>query len=281
LIREFKLDDINQLNEIIIKGDNIIDDIDIIRDIQSQAKKLLVYDENGIKGFVYISLRNEEENEWNIQLYVDFKERRKGIGTALYKEVLKYLDQEKPLILVTEFRVDINDSTHFYERLGYEKWFRCPNLVYKETSIKDVNIDFITYEDKYYDQYTECRQECFYELRKTYDFKPYLIPKSEEDRERFLSDKDSIYLTLDNESLVACVTVKKGCIDNIMVSPTYQGKGYGKKVTQFAINKALSEGVQPIYLYYIEGNKKAVNLYKALGFETLQIIDVYRKFVNY
>lgn len=62
-----------------------------------------------------------------------------------------------------------------------------------------------------------------------------------------------------------------------MVSPSYQRKGYGKKITQFGINKELSKGEPLIHLCYIEGNEKAENLYKSLGFETVQVIHIYRK----
>ncbi len=278
MIRDFRLEDVNQLNEIMSRGD-IIDKVDIIKDIQSKSKIFLVYEDERIKAFAYAAKGTEGENEWNIQVYVDIKERRKGIGIALYKELLRYLEPEKPRVLITEFRVDINDSTPFYERLGYQKWFGCPNLFYKGKEQNDIDINFINYEDKYYEQYARCRQECFYELRKNYDFKPYLIPLCEEDRENFLKEKNCIYLALNNEEIMACVTVKSGYIDNIMVPPVYQNKGYGKKVTQFAINKALEQETHPIYLCYIDGNEKANKLYKSLGFETMQIIHVYRKFI--
>lgn len=272
-------EDIEQLNEIMSRGD-IIDKIDILDDINNQAKKFLVYDEKAIKGFAYAIRRTEEENEWTIQVYVDVEERRKGIGTALHQELIRYLECEKPSVLVTEFRVDINDSSTFFQRFDYQKWFGCPNLVYKGAIQNYVDVNFVNYEDKYYEKYAKCRQDCFYELRKNYDFKPFLIPLSEEDRARFLKEKDSIYVSFNKDELMACVTVKNGCIDDIMVSPLYQGKGFGKKTTQFAINKALSQGVHPIYLYYIDGNEKANRLYKSLGFETMQIIHVYRKFME-
>lgn len=279
MIRDFKLKDVRAINEIISRGD-IIDEIDVIKDIQSQSEKFLVYDDAVIKGFAYAVKRTEGKNEWNVEVYVDIKERRKGIGTALYEELFRYLEQEKPSVLVTEFRVDINDPTLFYERLGYQKWYGCPNLFYKGSVQHNIDISFVNYEDKYYEQYAKCRQECFYDLRKEYDFKPYFIPMSKEDRKNFLNEKDSIYIALDKDEIIACTTVKNGYIDNIMVPPAYQGMGYGKKATQFAINKALSEGVQSIYLCYIDGNEKADKLYKSLGFETLQIIYVYRKFIG-
>lgn len=278
MIRDFMLEDLEELSKLIIRSD-ILDEIDIPKDISSQAKKFVIYDENPIKGFAYAILQSEKDKEWNIQVYVDIKERRKGIGTALYSEILEFLKNEEPEILVTEFRVDINDSTPFFLKHGFKKWYGCPNLTYTGSYQPDIDISFVNYEDKYYENYAKVRQECFYELRKNNDFKPYLIPLSEEDRARFLKDKDFVYIALANDEILASVIVKDGYLDNVIVSPKYQGMGYGKKLVQFAINKALSQGMNPVNLLYIEGNEKAAGLYKSLGFETKQIIDVHRKFL--
>lgn len=75
------------------------------------------------------------------------------------------------------------------------------NLIYRGKEKFDLDIDFIFYEDKYYDQYLKCTQECFYELRKNNDFKPDLVPKSEEERYRLMENKGSIYLTVNYHHL--------------------------------------------------------------------------------
>ena len=46
------------------------------------------------------------------------------------------------------------------------------------------------------------------------------------------------------------------------------------------MNKALSQGATSVQLCYIEGNSKAENLYKVLGFETVQVMHVYRNFME-
>lgn len=51
------------------------------------------------------------------------------------------------------------------------------------------------------------------------------------------------------------------------VLPDYQGKGYGKDVLKWSINKSLSEGKRVLRLYTDESAmSKAVNLYKSFGF---------------
>lgn len=57
--------------------------------------------------------------------------------------------------------------------------------------------------------------------------------------------------------------------------PKKQGEGYGKLITQFAINKAIQREIKQINLEVVEWNVRAVNLYNSLGFETVQIMHSY------
>ncbi|MBU3144065.1 GNAT family N-acetyltransferase [Clostridium sp. CF012] len=93
-----------------------------------------------------------------------------------------------------------------------------------------------------------------------------------------MKSKDFIYVSFENEQLVASIFVEDVNLDFIMVTPSYQGKGYGKKATQFAINKALSQGAKLIQLGVLEWNTKAIALYESLGFEIVQTIHFYRQF---
>ncbi|WP_235190023.1 GNAT family N-acetyltransferase [Bacillus gaemokensis] len=183
------------------------------------ARDFIVWDELGVKGFAYMILRNEDKREWNIQVYVDPKERRKGIGTLLHQKIYKSVEFENPHVLVTEVRVDKENPASFYERLGYKKWFGSPSMEYTGDVQKDVDIDFIPYEDKFYEQYVKCRAECFYQMAVKNDFKPFVIQRSEKDK-RMLSSKP-IYITLHNKQLVGAITVEAGYLDHIMVSPSY------------------------------------------------------------
>lgn len=277
MIREFKVEDKDKLIKIIKKG-FLIDEADIISELESEDKELIVYDKDGIRGFGYIKISNKETKKYNIKVYVEPQWRRKGIGTEIYKEISKYLEKVKANSLVTEFRVDEDDPTSFYKKLGYKKWFGCHEMHYKGTVQPEVDIEFVPYEDKFYEENAKLGQECFYELRKENDIQPYLCPINDQDREYTLKFKDNIYIAFHNEEIIACIVVNNGYLDGITVKPSYQGKGYGKKVTQFGINKALSQDAKLISLSVVEWNKKAENLYKSLGFEIVQTVHFYRQF---
>ncbi|MCB2290918.1 GNAT family N-acetyltransferase [Clostridium sp. CS001] len=107
---------------------------------------------------------------------------------------------------------------------------------------------------------------------------PYDLPPSQHDREYKLKNKDFIFVSFEKEQLVSSVFVKDNYLDFIMVTPDYQGKGYGKKTTQFGINKALRQNAKLINLSALESNTKAIALYESLGFEIVQTVYFYRQF---
>jgi GNAT superfamily N-acetyltransferase len=139
---------------------------------------------------------------------------------------------------------------------------------------------FVSYEDKYFEQYAEGLRTSFYELRKENDFQPYLCCElNKVKREELLNNKDIRFLLLNNENLIASVKVNdNGDLDDVFVVKSYQGKGYGKIIVQFAINNAINRGINNIQLRAIEWNNRALNLYRSLGFDIVQTNHYYRLF---
>jgi GNAT superfamily N-acetyltransferase len=108
-----------------------------------------------------------------------------------------------------------------------------------------------------------------------------LLFQAQEKREELLSSKDNIFLLLVNGNVAASASVKvddKDSLGPIFVVPSYQGKGYGRIITQFAINEAIHRGINNINLEVVEWNIRAVNLYISLGFDIIQATHTYRRF---
>lgn len=63
-------------------------------------------------------------------------------------------------------------------------------------------------------------------------------------------------------------------LHHIAVLPEYQNKGYGKLLTEKSIDFAKQKGYQ-IKLEVHKNNKKAIRIYKNLGFKYLGDYDVY------
>lgn len=281
MIREYNFEDKMQLVDIVKQG--IMIDEEDVNFITDKSNKIIVFDdkEAGIIGFSTFRIWGKDKNKADIYTYVVPSLRKKGIGTLLYHEIMKNTDEINLKFISTRIKVDKDSATSFYKKLGYEKWYVDLDLHYHGSEQPKSDLKFVLYEDKYFEQYAEGLRTSFYELRKTNDFQPYLCCElNEEKRKEFLDNKDNLFLLLDNEKLIASMIVyNDGSIDDVFVLPAYQGKGYGKKTVQFAINKAMENGSNCISLGAIDWNTRALNLYQSLGFNIVQTTNYYRLFI--
>ncbi|WP_335871841.1 GNAT family N-acetyltransferase [Bacillus sp. 2205SS5-2] len=248
-------------------------------EIITMSNQVLLYEQNGIRGFSYASFySNGEESIAQISLYVEQKYRLKGIGTALYKEMEKLISGTKPDFLCTYMSVETENPVGFAKKMGFKKWWGSPELVYRGGTFPKADIEFVKYEDKFFDQFVKLVQDSYYDLHEKNDIKPYLA--SEDIVKKYkLNNINNVYLILDNEQIVASVTTGEGEVDNLMVAPSHQGKGYGRKALHFGMNKMLDRGCEEIRICFVEGNKGAEKLYTSLGFKPLHNTQVYRKFL--
>lgn len=281
MIREYNYVDERQLIDI-VKQEIMIEERDI-NFITNNSNKIIVFDDNeaGIIGFSTFRIWGKDSNKADIYTYVVPSSRKKGIGTLLYLEIMKNADENNLIFISSRIKVDKDDATSFYKKLGYEKWYTDLDLYYYGSEQPESDLKFVLYEDKYFEQYAEGLRTSFYELRKTNDFQPYLCCElNKEKRKEFLDNKDNVFLLFDNEKLISSIIVyNNGTIDDLFVLPYYQGKGYGKKIVQFAINKAIKNGSNCISLSAIGWNTKALKLYQSLGFNVVQTTNYYRLFI--
>jgi len=281
MIREYNLNDKMQLVDIVRQG--IMTDEKDINFTIDNSNIIIVFDdkEAGIIGFSTFRIWGKDKNKADIYTYVVPSSRKKGIGTLLYHEIMKNTNDINFKFISTRIKVDKDDATIFYKKLGYEKWYGELELHYHGTEQPKSDLQFVLYEDKYFEQYAEGLRTSFYELRKTNDFQPYLCCElNEEKRKEFLDNKDNLFLLLDNEKLIASIIINNnGLLDDLFVLPSYQGKRYGKKIVQFAINQAIKNGSNCISLAAIDWNTRALNLYQSLGFNIVQTTHYYRLFL--
>lgn len=277
MIRDFKNEDLKAIIDLLQEA-YVISREEATSEFTGDNKRIIIYEEDEIRGFA-IMVDNKGNNKWTLKLYVNPSYRKRGIGTALYEKVMEYLTEAKADGIVVGFKVDGEAATNFYKKLGYEKWFGYHDMRYMGGMQSEVSLNFINYEDKYFEKYETLIGEAFYELRKASDIKPYNCSDfSEKERQYHINNKNYVYLLLDGkDEIITTIMVKDGLIDEVMTSKDYEGKGYGKKAVQFGINKALSEGAKNIELCVVEWNEKARKLYEGLGFETIQTFHNYRK----
>lgn len=152
------------------------------------------------------------------------------------------------------------------ELIAYEMQYKNKNIMEAEPE-KNL-IKCIPFDKKYFDQYMDIYNKCFYEMRKALDIEPY----------NFLSDyfqiqdkiKD-IYLLIIENDIIGSVACYGNEIDDLIVNVDYQGNGYGRKLLIWAMSKIRENNDLPISLHVAKWNDKAVSLYESVGFEVTRM----------
>jgi ribosomal protein S18 acetylase RimI-like enzyme len=81
-----------------------------------------------------------------------------------------------------------------------------------------------------------------------------------------------------NEKVIAVVEGgydgRRGYIHHLAVDPTYQRKGYGKKLMHELIERFRQNKVQKVHLFVEKENKNAIRFYKKLGWERRNYLTI-------
>lgn len=278
MIRDYNKSDIDEIIRLYtLEYKAMPEEIEAMR----SASKILVYDDNGVKGFVHLEIN---ETYCNMEMGAASDELIKPVGLKLLEEAKKLcVEKSINFIKVCHVKDNLNWQELFNE-FGFEYLFSVYRLEYKGTKFSEPDICPVKYEDKYYEDKARIESEAFSQLRKDNDIKPYNWYLSaskgeiEWNRKHTLEQKDYIHLFFENNELMGASKVRDAEIELLFVNVKYQHNGYGKKILQFSINRGLEQNSQSVKLTALASNKKALGLYESTGFNIIQAQD-YRKLI--
>lgn len=273
MIRDYRKSDVDEIVRIYtLEYKAMPEEIEAIK----SAPKILVYDDNGIKGFIHLEMSN---GYCYIEMGAASNELVKPVGLKLWEEAKKlFIENSINFIEVFHVKDNLNWQELFNE-LGFEYWYSVYRLEYRGTKFSEPDICSVKYEDKYYEDKARIGSEAFSQLRKDNDIKPYdwYLSASKEaiarDRKTTLKQKDYTHLFFENNELVGAARVRNAEIELLFTNVKYQRKGYGKKILQFAINRGLEQNSEGVNLNALASNEKALGLYKSTGFNIVQAQD--------
>ncbi|HNZ98203.1 GNAT family N-acetyltransferase [Ruminococcus sp.] len=148
------------------------------------------------------------------------------------------------------------------------KSFNVYEMEFRGEASAPPDISLIRFSEEYYPQYEQIYNECFYEMRKALDVKPYDFYN---DISQLKEKAEHIYLLFDGNTIIGSVGCFGTVIDDFIVNSAYQGRGYGRKLLLWAINHIRSYTEKPITLTVAQWNSRAVQLYESTGFVIIKI----------
>ena len=148
-------------------------------------------------------------------------------------------------------------------------------MQYEGDAISEPSIACAPFERKYFGEYREIYNDCFYEMRKSLDIRPYeFLSEFRQIEER----GGDIFLLLTDGKITGSVTCRGNEIDDVIVRKNEHNKGYGRQLLLWGICRIREKNHDPITLHVAAWNEKAVRLYERTGFRTVktETVDIKR-----
>ena len=140
-------------------------------------------------------------------------------------------------------------------------------MEYADTDLSESNIECIPFSEVYFQEYMKIYNDCFYEMRKSLDIQPYDCISEFGQIE---NKTDDIFLLIENGEIVGSVACYKNEIDDLIVDPKFQHRGYGRQLLLWGMNKIRQNNNDPITLHVAQWNENAVALYEKVGFTVIK-----------
>lgn len=143
------------------------------------------------------------------------------------------------------------------EIIAYEMSFQ-GELKYNE------DVCCVPFQEKYWKEYMQIYNECFYEMRKDLEVEPFDFYS---DYSQMKDKISSTYLCILNGVIAGGVSCYENEVDDLFVNKSFQRQGLGQKLLLWGMNHIKGQGYDDIILHVAEWNKDAVNLYLKTGFK--------------
>jgi ribosomal protein S18 acetylase RimI-like enzyme len=121
----------------------------------------------------------------------------------------------------------------------------------------------IPFQQKYWNEYKQKYNECFYEMRKDLEVEPINFYSS---YSQMIDKASNTYLYLENGSIAGAVSCYENEIDDLFVDKAFQRQGLGRKLLLWGISHIKQQGYNEIILHVAKWNQNAIKLYLETGF---------------
>lgn len=197
-------------------------------------------------------------------LYIKPELRKQGYGTELYQVLTEKMRESGVKEVVCDY-LDKEPERNFLSQKGYETWFQSNHMTYEGQGYPEPEYKIVPYQDEFYHTCQKIQSDSFHRMRLSVGMPSVQAQPSEEDRQNYLEEADSIYVLMDQENTVGILRLEGAEVDAVAVAYEFQGQGYGKALTQFGVNRILEAGHSKVTLWAVEGNP-AKFMYEKLGF---------------
>lgn len=136
-------------------------------------------------------------------------------------------------------------------------------MIFDQTFEYENDIFCVPFQKKFWKEYRNIYNECFYTMRKELEVEPVNFYS---DYSQIKDKINEVFLYQKNGAIVGAVSCYGNELDDLIVEKSFQGQGIGRKLLLWGMNHIKEQGYEEIILHVAEWNQKAVNLYLNQGF---------------
>lgn len=136
-------------------------------------------------------------------------------------------------------------------------------MVFNGTLRYEEHLNCIPFHEKYWNEYMQIYNECFYEMRKALEIEPFNFYS---DYSQMQDKSDQTFLYLQDGVIVGAVSCYGNELDDLIVNKSFQGRGVGQQLLLWGMNRIKAQGHDEIVLHVAEWNQIAVKIYLKAGF---------------
>lgn len=204
-------------------------------------------------------------------IFVDETYRRKGFGTQLLSAADQMFRKNDDVERAKCASLTTDDaSLSFLTQNGYQL-DHSMFLMKRDACllpITETKAHIRHYQNEDYFVFQSLLETVFYDLRKRLGYQLWYREASENDKHRFLNDKENRYVMILEGQIIAIGILYHQTVEAIAVRQEYQAQGYGKSFMSFLVNELIGRRAETIQLWVDYGNEAKL-LYENLGFTDL------------
>lgn len=136
-------------------------------------------------------------------------------------------------------------------------------MVFNKVLYDKTNIVCVPFQEKFWNEYSELYNECFYEMRKDLGIEPYNFYS---EYSQFQGKETDTFLCLADDKIVGGISCYGNEVDDLFVNKSFQREGWGKQLLLWGMHYIKEQGYDEIILHVAEWNRHAIELYQKAGF---------------
>ena len=210
----------------------------------------------------------EDEPNAYIYVYIFPEYRNRGYGYLAVCASEQKIQASPLLSISTAYNGNSEAAGKLAEKFGFVKRFSSVVMRYNGQPFDIPTLPIRKHRDEDFSEAYAMSAEAFHIMRLETGYFPDSVPNvpDEEIRQHCLDTADERYLYVLNNEIVGCAHIDGRELDNVSIKVSHQGKGLGRMFVKYLVNEILDKGIGEPFLYCIDVNRKARQLYRSLGF---------------